>query len=688
MASSEFQESIAALKSNSDALARLSPEELVNTEAQVSRVYASIVLELNKYPHALESYYSRMEASVGCPIVEVLLISIEKQLSEGKKLEDACIQRLTYNLSCVLWFHLINPLSQQRIKGFFTVSGKLSGVLPQILPVGGSRGKESPISSVADMVYLGYLDGTTVRLNQPIMDTCYGFLEIMKNEASHAYEFALELEDLVGKVELFSLLFAQQRQPSKESSIQVNSDWVAKVLKTIATLLQISDNGKLQLSVLMSLDKLGRISDIFQHSLSISSMDGKMIMQALSIFGKLIRPLAAFGLNDALASGLKVIAKDQVHCQDSFPSVMQPDAKSYMKAFTVLLDIIDQNESLNYLENNLVCTLMKSSLVILSKNLKNNSKTEIYGEFNKINTKLSLSALYLSINFFVVKNSSEYFPDPFVFPEIIINNFKLFKLPPLPKPNYFFQDTKSSVYDKSENFQLLLECLPANLYLLSECIDDEFQALLLMKSYSSNDINQKLVFNLINLTFSSLCPTLFFITQLDSHNLICAATETYVYKIINKVLHLSSDNSLFWLSLINFAHDVCFTDITWCPMFEKLFDYLVSNSHEIIGDTLVKSGLEAFVSTFSDGKASLDALRIFLNLKHVDVVSYSTIAKSEYEYLYNCGLLGRKPWAANEQVSLETSSNLPRSPERKHYIVNSARKQSVHVDDFENDSFN
>ncbi|KAK7678400.1 hypothetical protein QCA50_018616 [Cerrena zonata] len=197
MASSEFQESIAALKSNSDALARLSPEELVNTEAQ------------------------------------------------------------------------------QRIKGFFTVSGKLSGVLPQILPVGGSRGKESPISSVADMVYLGYLDGTTVRLNQPIMDTCYGFLEIMKNEASHAYEFALELEDLVGKVELFSLLFAQQRQPSKESSIQVNSDWVAKVLKTIATLLQISDNGKLQLSVLMSLDKLGRFLNpyILDTDQGVNSVD-------------------------------------------------------------------------------------------------------------------------------------------------------------------------------------------------------------------------------------------------------------------------------------------------------------------------------------------------------------------------------------------------------------------------------
>ena len=359
-----------------------------------------------------------------------------------------------------------------------------------------------------------------------------------------------------------------------------------------------------------------------------------------------------------------------------------PSTEGYLvNSHELIIELLDHGVNISYLEENDILSYLLLSLMNL-ENLKH-KKQILFSSFNHLSPKTSLATSILYLNFLCSINLASYFEE-LTFPEVVYSQFESFALPPLPKSNYLVEEFRNtdefeldfSLFKPMENFNHLVACLCSCLNIISFIIEDEIRSIEYANKTSSLPLNEKMVFKFVEFLFCSLLISLSLIHNFDLKG--CnEIVKQQVVDILDTLLNVKLDcleSSMVWVSLINFANDVCYADLTFVSVFQGLFKDLSEKNTEISEHPLVRSGLEFFSTTFICPENSTDSLNegsdatIELSLQELNIMCglsvYSNFDKTEK----NSSIVG-----LNEQQKRSTGLT---------YSTNNSRQQSVHVDQY------
>ncbi|CCE80410.1 Piso0_003526 [Millerozyma farinosa CBS 7064] len=425
------------------------------------------------------------------------------------------------------------------------------------------------------------------------------------------------------------------------------------------------------------------------------------------------------------------------------PVLTAPESRSPEKvAFLFLLELLDHSSSMDTVHTTNLINQLNMSLKLLT-NCFQNDKAVFYSQYNELNCKPSVSTILSSIIFLLSSQLSKAYYDYDAPPNIISSHFEHLKLPPLAKSNFFSiiteeKETRSHIdhFKGQLQFEKCTYCLFLCVNLLNKILKDELYAFSTGKIGGTDTISSKLIFRLVGSTISSLFTALTFLQQNKSnsdYNFVIAreAVIAAYYTLLSTDIKCTS-TSLIWVCLINFASDLCFFDLKYVSIFEKLFLNLLERftpANEIIRSQLVGSALSFFFNTFSSPQVLSNPLLASLsNLVKQDPGDMVTIQYQEYEFIYknsdknlphrktsgteqdsilnnSYGIfqkqansrdsdrqplkhqfssLSLNPPSSNREPPLLFDNDLVTSstPIRSKYITNTARQQSIHVDQY------
>lgn len=471
--------------------------------------------------------------------------------------------------------------------------------------------------------------------------------------------------------------------------------------------LEFADYLRLEINRIESPERLSKFTTILEYTWSSvprGELLGVLTCDMVDVYSSTVKNTPTTGfkkLDQKLATDIfHALTPILFHTKDYAPGDLTElselnqaktsDRSASSIAFNFLLEVIDQHENLDYFLDSALVQKLLLALCVLNKQLDLGGKLQFFLLYNKLNSKISLTVCLLCYNYLIQRNLLKFAGSNDDIPGLVAKNFDFLNLPPLsksdrlcavePASDSFGNDIR--LINQHSCFHNLLYCCILNLNLLTKVINDEFVALSTMSDNASDEIIQKLVFSLLDLTFSCLFPVLVVLLKVDDWYLRPTGTKL-VYEVFKTLLNIdtSIEASLIWVNFLNFAHDVCYSDIRFYQIFEQLFAYLIQQSAEVKEDPLIRSGLESFVLTFTDGE-SKDSLCELLAIRQERSPS-KQISLDDLRYLYP------QKSGGDEQLkdtNLETKLNSGKpgnsSSANKSYLVNSARKPSVHIDQF------
>lgn len=472
--------------------------------------------------------------------------------------------------------------------------------------------------------------------------------------------------------------------------------------------LAFADYLRLEINRIESPERLNKFTAILDYTWSSApkaELVGVLTCDIVDVYSSTLKNIPTTGfkkLDQKLAADIfHALTPILCHTRDYDPgdltrlSELSPgkvsDRSASSIAFNFVLEVIDQHENLDYFLNSALVENLLLVLCVLSKQLDLRGKLQFFLLYNELNSKISLTVCLLSYNYLIQRNLLKFAGSNDDIPGLVANNFDFLNLPPLSKSDRlcaiiepacdsFGNDMK--LINQHSCYHNLLYCCILNLDLLTKVIKDEFVALSTMSDNVSDEITQKLVFSLLDLTFSSLFPVLVVLLKVDDWYLKPTGTKL-VYEVFKTLLNMdaSIEASLIWVNFLNFAHDVCYSDIRFYQVFEQLFAYLIKQSEDVKEDPLIRSGLESFVLTFTDGE-SKDNLCELLAIKH-EPSPIKQISVDDLRYLYPQKSGGDEQLKdTNVETKLNSGKPGNSSSVNKSYLVNSARKPSVHIDQF------
>lgn len=342
-----------------------------------------------------------------------------------------------------------------------------------------------------------------------------------------------------------------------------------------------------------------------------------------------------------------------------------------------VLDLLDQGVRQDFSASPVVPTCLDIALHKVESLCRSSTKHELYSTFNSCALKLSLLAVLCDLGYLISCNFLRLCGEDLISLEPLHRIFSHSSLPPVAKPNYFSASAKFTDNEIAESLQTLeevdglLRCLVLIMKIVSQVTENEFRSV--AATGESVEITKKLVIRNVEHVLGLLLSALICVSRMKAANALAAKNgSTLASKIQETMLRVlaPSDEVLVWITLFNFANDVCYADVRYVPIFEKIFDDLVLCESYSEHQELAGSGILLFFATFNDGSrnnANIDKILPWKKpSKH-----FVNVPSSEFRFLY-----GTSP-AAKPQVSNSNSRiNLT------GYTPNSSRQQSVHVDKF------
>lgn len=354
------------------------------------------------------------------------------------------------------------------------------------------------------------------------------------------------------------------------------------------------------------------------------------------------------------------------------------------ECFRHLLEFIDLNATVDFAEETSATTLLVVSLLNATAL---SCENRLFHAFNRCHSKISLSVLLTYLTHMVSANLLDFVDSRENIPSIIRSNFALLSLPALARPKSLCGSPEKDAYGndltvvgKADNLANAIYAIALGLNLLSTTLKADFSALSVLSAHFSNQLSLKLVFGKLDLVFSSLATSLMCVEKLSAkEDPTLDSVRKFAYLCFKKVLSLKlpcTDTSMVWVSLINFANDVCFSDVSYVGLFEGLFSELVRDDGPadfgILDDKLVKGGLDFFVESFGDGTAVGNLAEMLGH--HNQLHDLVEMDPAEFKFLYSSW----KTSSSSETPFQETGQG----PASRAYAVNHARQQSVHVDQY------
>ena len=460
------------------------------------------------------------------------------------------------------------------------------------------------------------------------------------------------------------------RQLEKECLASIIPNSIEDHLFDLITMMKSNLDSELGTLLLLDHKTLVERLSIFRKSKLLSSLANKCVEKVFEIIEHFLLPKYP-----------TIFMSNQLFLSDRFHLLKFLDNIEF--SFKFILEILDHGVFIDYSESSDISSSLALSCSTIYEHLKKN-KLETYTVFNKLNSKISFSTMSIYLNFLISMNLMNGWK---TLPKLILSKFKPMFLPPLPRSLEFFLEHTSTdafgndcglVYN-SANLDNLSLALTMNLEVMLLVTVDEFEALKLMNTYSTERIQQKLVMKISDLVISSLTSALI-ATNTRQAGIVHDRIQTLVYENLHNLVNSDSSNSLQWVNLLDFANDLCYSDLHYIDILESLFDTLIKMNPDIGKSSLITSGLKFFIQTFSPNSTQLKSLG--------ERVSYPEELKEihleDYNYIYD---VYSKPTIRLEPKSSGTvmSHGLQNDSSLRSYATNSARQQSIHVDDYGRD---
>ena len=398
-------------------------------------------------------------------------------------------------------------------------------------------------------------------------------------------------------------------------------------------------------------------------------------------------------------------------------SVSYSNFRDHRNLLLFLLEVLDHGTTIDYRESTRPLCYITLSLRSIGKILHFDAQL-LYSKFNRLYSRVSLSSLFGNLIYILVSSLSRG-TDKFSLPTKVTGFFQRNRMPPLPKSEIFFQhySYKDSVEDNltpTNVSQKIEHCLALSLYCLSMVLQDEFQSLAKMTTKMS--VQQKCLQRKLDFVFASICSSLIYFQSLEnketSDKLL---VKDLSYKIIEVLILAENDfieNSLMWVSLTNFCSDICYQNISYFPIFGDLLEYLVEKSDKSLCRLpLVNKSLNSFFATFDiviKKSSQSENIHNFRETSSGKSSEEITIQWDRYSFLYqhhNTNLEKNKKnsWGSAAETNNTSARSFDKNPDssllfknlatpvlpsvqskdtKSNYATNSARQQSVHVDDF------
>lgn len=677
--------------------------DLNDTElSELRDAYKSLRNILGTYPQTVTDTDQQKIANLIHPLWSIIQNKRENDLAK------ATCNELVKSLAVIIWFLLLNKsfitvLCQLFPKPANKIDDEFQEYSPQLtnfsrihngcMSKGEADYKHFNLAEFASMVLKFTtleVDKIDERLETSYLENCLSFLAFL----------GLELGEASHVVTTFREAINLEITTENEFDSKLATRATTALIEYIST-----SERNAQLVYLIMSDSVTYLKKMNEHLINDE------VAQSFN-FGKRVLisslSLSEFLLSPFLSLGIERFTQKK-HAEFNFSSTLVPAENHNFKAknslsliFQFLLSILDQHVEVNYLQKpETVNNIMICQVELIKLISSSTKKRQVYEEFNKLNAKISMCVLLINLNYLIQFNLGRIF-EKYEVPGLISDKFDHFKLPPVANFSLFMHENSDSedfevskLAKRKQVFLNLQTCMDFNLYILMNVIEDEVHTISAMNDFSTTEINLKLVFNLIDLTFSSLFAGLIFIKTMNiKGGAECTIAEILIYLTYGKLIHLDTgvtQPSLSWIGLIDFAHDVCYADIRYFSIFENIFDHVITEGEEIaLKDKLVKSGLQLFFSTFSHGECNIPFVKALINVDHQQDTTLITIPINEIKFLY-ADVLSHSdsneptPYQINSVPNIDQVSplsGLVQTNQRSNYIVNSARQQSVHVDQF------
>lgn len=342
-----------------------------------------------------------------------------------------------------------------------------------------------------------------------------------------------------------------------------------------------------------------------------------------------------------------------------------PQVDSLSNSINFILQVLENGIHLHYLS----LPTLTTNLLLTTQQFHESAagdRLQLYSKFNSNSSKLSILIVLIYENYLISLNLLD---DVSNLPANLINRFKSLLLPPLPKSNIgeeFTQNSKFTIQNYS-NLQLSrIYCLDS----LRLLIENELNSIDKLNQYSSNTVDHKISNSVIDSMLCSLCLGLISKVSNEELDILNLALNQLVYKIINNLMNIETKSvnySLVWVSLLSIIDELCNCDFSVSPIFIQLFDYLAQN--EMIKTKTVKEAVTDFMKKFYCDEPCLKMLLAF---------APGSSSNNTTEILF--GDLKSK-YYPSEPVNSE--QNVTKAIEPASLSSGAARRQSVHVDEYE-----
>ncbi|ODV78323.1 uncharacterized protein CANTADRAFT_22336 [Suhomyces tanzawaensis NRRL Y-17324] len=394
------------------------------------------------------------------------------------------------------------------------------------------------------------------------------------------------------------------------------------------------------------------------HEDEMTSANQKLLLKILDVVARILIPkysLVFEFFSSTIPSSNVLFIKDY-----------SPENPDLLKSCVLcILELLDHGTTIQYLKSRNLVT----SLFLALRTLRVLSRLALHTEYNRRSSKVSFGAGLIYLNYLICINLMN--QEEIKGMANLSTPFKKFSLAPLPKSAEFVQDSSTedsfgldvTHLESKLRRQNLWICLLLNLEILLDIIEDELRMSQYICGKASQSLQKKLLFQRIDMVLATLITTLILAKDNKKNSYLAQVVSNTTIGVINQILNLSLEKlekSLVWVCLINFANDLCYSDLKHLQMFHDLFESLIKKDESVLNDSLIRSGLEFFQTTFDHSAEIVETKLVPLRLQ-------------DFNFLYE---------TKNKSKDAEDSSPKEDTNLRNTYVTNSARKQSVHIDQF------
>lgn len=312
--------------------------------------------------------------------------------------------------------------------------------------------------------------------------------------------------------------------------------------------------------------------------------------------------------------------------------------------FRLLADLLNQGCAMNLTRTSLLVLCINAAVIAVEHQSRSASgKSAMYSAFSECFQTRNLVATLCDIGYCISTNWLRWSGRDMLLLSPIAQIFPSSALPPIAKPDYFFVEAHFGDLDETVQMVQLVNTyndLELAIALILKCIlnviHDEMQgaALIAPELPMSTKVMAATAEHIFACLVAANCCGML---QAQSLQKPAAPSSTTISDmsaiIIGEIIVFAKNDPSIWITLFNFANDVCYADMRLVPVFEGFFNLLVAHAGVGANEELVKCGILLFSITFCTQLSDHAAMAKYCDVSLPDLQMVE-VSSSEYKFIY------------------------------------------------------